>query len=147
MVYEVATGKIINAISTPNEGVMPQAEEGQQIIEITDTDFAGIFNDQLNYYNAQTGQLEPEVIRKLSLLTQGPYAVGAVNLQFQQQTLDGQNVTEPVTFTVEVNGQTQTVLVEDGTLEVHMDCQDPIIVHLKITADRYETYEMDVIVQ
>jgi len=141
MLIETATGKILNALATPNEGVKPVAGEGQEILSITDNDFQGIFDGSLKYYNAATGKLEPEIIRKLALLTPGPYLVGTVNLQFQQQNLAGTPVTEPATFTVEVNGQSQLITVTDGTLEVQLTCPDLVTVNLKITAPRYETFE------
>lgn len=144
MLIETATGKIINALATPNEGVKPVATEGQEVLPITDSDFQGILDGNLKYYNAATVKLEPEIIRKLALLTPGPYIVGTVNLQFQQQDLFGTPVTEPVTFTVEVNGQSQLITVTDGILEVQLTCPDLVTVNLKITANRYETFETQI---
>lgn len=141
-----STGKVLNAVSTPNEDVMPLAEDGQEVREITDADFQGIFDGNLAYYNYSTGQFEPEIIRELTLLTPGPYVVGTVSLQFQQQALDGTDVTEPTTFTVEVNGNSQDVLVDDGTLEIELNCPDPTAIHLKITAPRYKDVDMEVVV-
>ncbi|GAB7389004.1 hypothetical protein BSNK01_28420 [Bacillaceae bacterium] len=146
MVVEKETGKIINAISTPNEGVLPQADEVQEILEITQEDFEGIFDERLKYYNYDTKQLEPENIRKWVLKTPGPYQAGIISLVFEQQDLNGQPITVPVAATVFINEQSHEVTVDDGALEIELDCPAPTMVRIKIEAYRHETLETEVVI-
>ena len=149
----VATdSQIINAIKTRTAGIVPQKnQDTDEIVSIDDT----LFNADLlgvnlliekKYWNSVNQEIEDEFIRKLVLLTPGPYSTGTVELQFQQQDLNSQAVVETTTFTVTINGEDETVLVEDGTLEIELTCADPTTVTLSITAPRYETINMEVVV-
>lgn len=121
------------------EGVKPKPEaEGQEVVAITSAGFTGIMAGVYQYYNADTKELEPEVIRQWALTTVGPYQVGTVDLVFQQQDLAGQNITVPVLVTVTINGTAQEVQVDDGTLEVELTCPDPATVQIVIQADRHQ---------
>jgi hypothetical protein len=131
----------LNAISTLNEGVYPQKQNpDDRIVEITEEQFN--FGIVGMVYN--NGQFEPYENRKVALLTPPPYYTGLILLTFEQQDLDGQAVVEPITFTVMVNGESQDVLVDDGTLEIELDCPEPVTIALKITAPRYQPFEMEV---
>jgi hypothetical protein len=141
------TGKIINALQTPNKGVTLKPENNnQKVWEISVEDFDNILSGQFGYYNYITNHFEPEIIRKWVLVTPGPYKVGLVNLVFEQWDLSDRPSLMPVTTIITINGQAQEIFVDDGTLEVELDCPDPSIVKIKIEASRHETLETEVVI-
>lgn len=141
------TGLIINALSTPDEEVKILKEDvNQEVIGISQEEFDGIFAQVLKYYNYVTKQFEPLIVRCLCLLTPGPYSAGNINLQFEQQDNSGKPVIELVTFEVIVNGVSQEVLVDDGTLEIELECFDPTTVSIRVEAWRYEPTNLEVVI-
>lgn len=141
------TGKVINALSTPNQGVTLVPEnENQEVLEITLEEFDAIFRGDLQYFNYETKEFEPENAYKWVLTTLGPYPVGVTTLVFEQQNWRGEVVTKPTQVAVTVNGQVQQVQVDDGTLELAIDCPEPITIQIKLEAERHETLETEVVV-
>lgn len=141
------TGKIVNALSTPNRGVTLVPEnENQEVLEITLEEFNGIFRGDLQYFNYETREFEPENAYKWVLATPGPYQTGIVTLVFEQQNWRGERVTKPTQVTITVNGQAQQVQVDDGTLELELDCPEPMTIRIKLESERHETLETEVVV-
>lgn len=145
VLVDKTTGKIINALSTPNRGVTLLPEnENQEVLEITPEEFDAIFRGDIQYWNYNTREFEPENAYKWVLTTPGPYSVGSITLVFDQRNWNGESVTVPTVVNVTVNGQTQQVQVDDGTLELELDCPEPVTIFIKIEAERHETLETEV---
>lgn len=144
---EKVTGRVLNAVDSPS-GHVPKIDdpETQELKTITAADFAGVCDQTLTYYNYDTEQLEQTVVRRLVLTTLGPFQTGTVNLVLQQQDLQGVNIAKPATFMVDVNGQQQDVLVEDGTLEIEINCPEPVVLQITVTEPRHETFTGEVAV-
>lgn len=141
------TGKVINALSTPNQGVKLVPEnENQEVREITLDEFMAIFDGTVRYWNYDTQEFEPENAYKWVLTTPGPHQAGIVTLVFEQQNWRGETVMKPTQVTVTVNGQAQQVQVDDGTLELELDCPEPMTLRIKLDAERHETLETEVVV-
>lgn len=141
------TGRIINALSTPTEGVTLAPEnESQEVREITQSDFNAIFDGTYRYWNYETQEFEPEEAYKWVLTTPGPYLPGLVTLVFEQRNWRGELIVKPVLVTATINDLNQQVQVNDGTLELELDCPEPMILRIKLKAERHETLEIEVVI-
>jgi len=141
------SGKIINALSTPTEGVCLEPEnDGQEVWEITQEEFQAILEGAYRYWNYVSQEFEPEAAYKWVLKSQEPYYAGIVTLTFTQHSWKDEATTTPVMAKVTINGDVMEVYVDDGVLEIELDCPEPAKVRVKIEANRHETYEKEVII-
>lgn len=133
-----------NAVLTPNEGVKPKPEAyDDRVIEIPES----YFNFELVGKIYVDGQFEVLENKKMTLISPGPYVIGLINLQFRQQTIAGVDVVEPTTFEVGINGQWQSVYVDDGILEIELDCSEPATVNISIAGYRHQLCQVQLIVE
>lgn len=141
------TGRVINALSTPTDGVTLTPEnEHQEVMEISLEDFNAIFKGDFEYWNYETRQFEPKNVYKWELTTPGPHQTGIITLVFEQRNWRGEVITKPVEVTVTVNDKVQQVQVDDGTLELELDCPEPVTLRVKLEAERHEPFETEVTV-
>lgn len=142
-VIRTGSGYVRNALSTNTEGVFPVYDAMTEILSnITRDEFEGFFNDRVNYqyYNFDTGKLEPIAISKWVLKTEAPYYVGVIPLVIEQQHINGGPVTIPVEVNLSIDGVEQVILVDDGLIELSLECSDPEAVQVVIKAYRHEDF-------
>jgi hypothetical protein len=116
--------------------------------EVTESDMIPIegFNVGLmgKFYDPVSQEFELFDKYKLVLSTPEPYAIGTVNLVFAQMDDNNEPVVIPTTFRVDINGQVQDILVDDGTLEVDIDCHEPTTAIITISGYRHQSLTQEV---
>jgi hypothetical protein len=126
--------QILFAIQTPNEGILPdKINPTDQIVELPDESFS--YNLTQMYYD--NGTINPAILHQLNLTTAGPYSAGTITLQFQEQDMQANSITDVVTFAVTVNGTPEQIASANGILAISFNAQAGNV-SLEITADRYQ---------
>ena len=145
---DIATGYIKTSNSSPDDGVFPKVNdpETEQLVEISDSEFEEIFNKEKTYCNIFTAELEITNIYKFVGEIPASIPVGKTNIVFYQKTFDNLPIISPVTLEITVRDITEIVEVTTGSFELELDCPDEMVFSIKITGNRHETLEQEVIV-